>query len=189
MKNKTSYVIAAMALTAVMTAGIGQAWAYFTTYAQAEGGYPIHLGDRTEITEEFSDWTKHVAVTSDPESAPAYVRVKAFSGSLYTLEYSSAVSGDWTPGDDGYYYYNKILNGGETTTGLNISIGGIPEDAEDGDTFNVVVIYESTPVRYDSAGAEYADWNALADTGRIDANGSGSVQGDNAGSGEGGGES
>ena len=69
MKKRISYAAAALALAAVMTAGIGQAWAYFTTYAQAEGGYPIHLGGRTDITEEFSDWTKHVAVTTDPESS------------------------------------------------------------------------------------------------------------------------
>ena len=189
MKKRISYAAAALALAAVMTAGIGQAWAYFTTYAQAEGGYPIHLGGRTDITEEFSDWTKHVAVTSDPESAPVYVRVRAFSGSLYTLEYSAEVGGDWTPGDDGYYYYNKILNGGETTTGLNVSIGGIPEDAEDGDKFNVVVIYESTPVLYDDRGEAYADWNALTDSGSIDMDSSGNVQGESAGSGEGGGMS
>lgn len=188
MKKKMSYVIAALALTAVMTAGIGKAWAYFTTYAQAEGGYPIHLGERTDITEDFSDWTKHVAITSDPESAPVYIRVKAFSGSLYELEYASEVTGDWTLGADGYYYYNKILKGGETTSRLNVMISGIPADAEDGDKFNVVVIYESTPVLYDSAGAEYADWNALMDTGSMNVDGSEDVREEGSGSEEGGGE-
>lgn len=164
--KKGYYVIAVLALAAVMTAGVGKAWAYFTSYAQAEGGYVINLSDKTEITEKFSDWTKHVAVTSDQDSAPVYIRVKAFGGNLYPLQYVPAVAGDWTKGEnDDYYYYNKIVRGGETTSELQIEILKIPKKPEDGDTFNVIVIYESTPVLYDGEGNPYADWNALLDTG------------------------
>ena len=75
MMKKIRYAIAALAVAAIMTAGLGQAWAYFTTYAAAEGGYTINLGDRTEITEGFSDWTKRVTVTNEAGAAPVYVRV------------------------------------------------------------------------------------------------------------------
>ena len=36
---------------------------------------------------------------------------------------------------------------------------------KDGLTFNVVVIYESTPVLYREDGTPYADWNAVLDSG------------------------
>ena len=58
MMKKAGYSIAVLAFLMVMTAGVGKAWAYFTTYASAEGGITITLGDETEIEEEFrSDGT------------------------------------------------------------------------------------------------------------------------------------
>ena len=161
--KKMRYAVMALAVAAVMTAGLGQAWAYFTTYAAAEGGYTINLGDRTEITEHFLDWKKTVTVTNDQGAAPVYVRVKAFGPSTHPLTYEG---GGWTAGEDGYYYYGNPVPGGESTGPLEISIGNIPEhkDPEDGDTFNVIVIYESTPVLYDKDGnALPADWNATLD--------------------------
>ncbi len=159
--KKMRYAAAVLAAAAIMTAGLGQAWAYFTTYATAEGGYVIKLGDRTEITENFSDWTKTVTVTNEEGAAPVYVRVKAFGPSTYELIYEGP---GWTAKEDGYYYYDGMVPGGGSTGPLNIRINGIPEDAKDGDTFNVIVIYESTPVLYDENGSALpADWTAVLD--------------------------
>ncbi len=169
--KKKRYYPAVLTLTAVLMvagAGIGKAWAYFTTFSEAAGGYTIHLGDRTEFTEEFSNQTKHLVVTSDADSDPIYVRAKAFSGSPYPLTYS----GDgWTLGADDYYYYGSIVNGGESTKALDIRIDHIPVDGEkaEKDYFNVVVIYESTPVKYHEDGKAYTigetDWSELLDSG------------------------
>ena len=42
-----------------------------------------------------------------------------------------------------------------------VKIENVPvEDVKDGSEFNVVVIYETTPVLYDESGKPYADWNA-----------------------------
>lgn len=164
MMKKMRYAAAALAAAAIMTAGLGQAWAYFTTYASAEGGYTINLGDRTEITEEFSDWTKRVTVSNEAGAAPVYVRARAFGPSTYPLTYTGS---GWTAGADGYYYYGNPVPGGGSTEALNIAIGNIPtkEDGlEVGDQFNVIVIYESTPVLYDAGGNPLpADWNAALD--------------------------
>ena len=79
MKKKT-IVLAALAAVLTLEAAAGSAWAYFTTYTEARGGYPIELEDTTTIREEFSAWTKHVVVASEKDSRPVYVRVKALNG-------------------------------------------------------------------------------------------------------------
>ena len=174
MKNRKYYpkVLALAAACTVASAGIGTAWSYFTTYAEAAGGYTIHLGDRTEIREDFTDWTKHVAISNEESSEPVYIRVRAFSGSQYTIVYSGE---GWTLGSDGYYYYNNIVNGGGTTGVLNLKIEGIPEEPEAMESFNVVVIYESTPVKYHEDGSPYTvqetDWDEILDTGSTESTG------------------
>ena len=50
-------------------------------------------------------------------------------------------------------------------------IENVPEDITDPTGFNVVVVYESTPVRYDEAGNPYADWSMTLDSGSMDESG------------------
>lgn len=174
MKKRRYYPAVLVLSAAVMVAGagIGKAWAYFTTYAEAAGGYTVHLGDRTEIRESFSDWTKHVVIAGEEGSAPVYIRVRAFYGSQYTLEYSGE---GWSQGADGYYYYNRAVSGNNTTSPLDLKIGNIPQDPEEAERFNVVVIYESTPVRYHEDGTPYTvhetDWSVLLDNGTTERSG------------------
>lgn len=167
MKKRTVF-LALIAVVLVLSTGIGSALAYFSTYAVAEGGYTIHLGDETDIEETFSGWTKHVTVSNKEGSEPVLVRAKAFCGKEFEqyLVYSDE-SGKWAPGADGYYYYSDPLKGGEFTEELLVAFRGIPDSDEELAEFNVVVIYESTPVRYDSNGDIIRDcWDIKLDTGR-----------------------
>lgn len=148
-------LLISFAVIFIAAAGIGEAWSYFTTYASAKGGYAINLSFETEIHESFKDWTKIIEIKSKEDSMPVYVRARAYCGRGYELEYTGT---DWEEHDDGYYYYKEILYGGETTTPLNVKILNIPENPEDGDDFEVVVVYESIPVKYDKDGNPYADW-------------------------------
>lgn len=143
-------------------AGIGEAWAYFTTYASAQGGYIIHLGYETEIEENFLNGVKTVIISNSEDSQPVYIRAKAFGGGNHPLTYSG---GSWYDGGDGYWYYDKIVYGGEQTEPLDVTIANIPDIPEEEFEFDVVVIYESTPVRYDTEGKPYADWTNKWDTG------------------------
>ena len=178
MKKRTArnLCLSLLAAGSVLAAGVNGALAYFTTYTAAEGGYVIHLGDRTRIEETFDSWTKHVTVTNDPESEPVYIRAKAFCA-RYGLVYNSP-AGNWTTargawneivpsGADEYYYYTEIVNGGESTDVLNVVIDFPAADgesvSEDRESFNVIVIYESTPVRYHEDGTPYADWTEKLD--------------------------
>lgn len=165
MKKKSSILLLALSIVLILATSINSAIAYFTSYVNATGGYVIHLGG-TSIREDLSDWTKKVVITNEPDGQPVYVRARAFAGDAYTLTYAgNGWSYGWLDKEktkgDGYYYYDEILYPGEETTELGIHIDNIPKSDEISmsEHFNVVVIYETSPVQYDGAGNPYADWN------------------------------
>lgn len=161
------FIIAAAAAGLVLAAGVGSTIAYFTTYAESAGGYTISLGDREEINETVVDMTKHVTISSKEDSQPVFVRVRAFTGSIYNLVYSGS---GWTDGGDGWWYYNETVPGGGTTSELVVNINNVPEDNKDDDSINIAVVFESTLAiyKYNSAADSYeayADWNLILDEG------------------------
>jgi len=156
--KRNVWVLMTLALLLILCASIGTSLSYFTTYVTAAGGKTIQVGEKTEIHENpFVDRTKHVVITASEDSEPIYVRAKAFGGE-YPLTYSS-LDGSWTQGEDGFWYYGPILYAGESTSELLIMISHMDADAAVGETFNVVVVYEQTPVRYHEDGTPYADWS------------------------------
>lgn len=163
--KKNNVILAFLAAGLVAASSVGSAWAYFTTYVEAQGGHAISLGDQTTIEESFSSWTKHVAITADEGSEPVYVRAKAYC-SAYTVTYSDE-SGKWTPGSGDYYYYSDILRAKETTDELLVQIRDVPSDEVEQKDFNVIVIYETTPVQYHEdgtpLGADEIDWDVALD--------------------------
>lgn len=165
--KKINGLLAAAAVMLVLSAAIGSAWGYFTTFVEVRGGHTLRLGSETEIEEKVDDWVKTVSIKSKLDSVPVYIRAKAFSGSGYDLIYSDA-AGKWERGEDDYYYYSDILDGGQTAEELLVKIEGVPKDVMDSEGFNVVVVYESTPVLYREDGTPYADWNAVLDTGNAE---------------------
>ena len=165
--KKRSICLAVLATVLTLTATVGSAWAYFTTYAEARGSYTLSLeGHTTTVSENVLDWTKFVKIENAEGSGPVYVRARAFCGSGYSLSYTDA-DGRWSPAGDGYYYYNKAVAGGESTSELQVKIQR-PENVSDPDDFNVVVIYETTKVRYNADGEPYADWSATLQTGTVE---------------------
>lgn len=164
MKKKNIFLFA-LAIVLILATSISGALAYFTTFAEAKGGYVIELGNGTELVEQrFSDWTSRVFVFNSENSQPVYVRAKAFAGNEY---YLSCYGDGWTRSKDGYLNYDEILYGGATTSELNVEIQNLPDEGalenirkkRGGVHFNVVVIYETTPVLYDENGTPYADWS------------------------------
>ncbi|MCF0129249.1 MAG: hypothetical protein HUJ70_11780 [Pseudobutyrivibrio sp.] len=152
---------ALLAATCIFAGQIGSANAYFTTYVNAAGGFTVSWDHKEKIKEEFTNWHKYVTISADPASTmPVFVRAKAFTGSTYKLDYAGT---DWKLGKDDFYYYQKVLNPGETTNTLNVGIENIPLTPKAGDNFNVIVIYESIPAYVDANGnhedPEKADWN------------------------------
>ena len=163
-RKRLLLMLAAVILTAC--AAIQPALAYFTSNSQADGAIPITLGSRTEIQEDFKDWTKTVSI-ENTEGSPVWIRARAYAGVTYPL----VVTGEsgWYDGGDGWWYYSAPVAEFETTANLYVSITGITAaDAEDHQfaSFNVAVVYESTRVHYGEDGEPLAaDWNAVLDTG------------------------
>ena len=187
MKKRTIALLAACALAIVLAAGagIGRAYAYFTTYVEAAGVRTIHLGDWSEIDEQYKHWHKDITITNKADSYDAvYVRIKVFVGDDYSIKETSIGAGweatDWDSGvDDGTrtksYVYDKVLVPGESTTQIGIDIldkdGNefpVLEGEDEDKTVNVIVIYETTPAIQNGTDAsgniiyEPADWNRKA---------------------------
>ena len=162
--KRLNIVLSGLLLVMILSMCIAPAMAYFTANTEAEGAVPITLGDREEIDEDFDDWVKHVTITSEKDSEPVFIRAKVFYSVASGLTVSISGSG-WSLGEDGYYYYSEIVKAEQSTSVLDVAIGNIPQNAEEGDEFNVIVIYESAPVRYKPDGTAYADWDHVLDTG------------------------
>ena len=164
MNKKTIYLAAVAAFLAVGLS-VGSAMAYFTTYAVAQGGYTIELGEiETELEEKVDliDPKKEIKLKNTGDM-DCFVRLKVLVGDAFKEDMKFTEPGEegkWTPGADGYYYYSDILKAEEMTTQLNVSFV-FPE--EEVTQFNVIVIQECTPVLYGEGGAPYADWNNKAD--------------------------
>ena len=160
--KKRMIIPAVLVALIIACAVIQPVTAYFTAYTAAQGKVTISLGPRTRIEEpKVKDWTKHIVITNsgkdgEPSNVDCYVRARAFSGGEQTLTYEGK---GWTDGGDGWWYYDTILAPGEATQELLVKISGIPEDTEEGDSFNVAVVYESVQAVYDAQGKpQAADW-------------------------------
>lgn len=124
------------------------------------GGGTVHLGTSTEIEEEIEGTTKHIKIANTGESNDCYVRVKIFAGGNSSITQQEPEN-DWILKDDGYYYYQPILEVGKTSKELIIDIN---TDNVEANSFNVIVAHECTPVVYDDQGEAYADWNTTDTT-------------------------
>lgn len=149
-------VAAATALVLLAAAMVGPAYAYFTTYVAAEGGFQLKFGTTTTITETFDNWTKHVTINNVGDN-PCFVRVAVFGPEGYSLE---VVGEGWSDGGDGYWYYDAVLEAGASTPVLDVKISAPVEI--DGTTFSVVVVHESTIVS--NADGTAGDWSVVDST-------------------------
>ena len=169
MKKKLLVILAAAALLSVSAAGIGTAYAYFTTNAQASGRQTVTLGDQTSIEENYGSWTKSVRIKNEETSSQAvYVRARAFAGDEYP---TGQIAGtNWTQNGE-WYVYGPAVEPGQYTEVLQVPIEGKAKDeTAEPREFNVVIVYETTPAvqnGYENGAVQYepADWARTAEEG------------------------
>ena len=168
-------LLTAAAVMLVMSALMGTAWAYFSTYASARGGITLHMGHEEEIKEQFSGGEKVLNIKSTPDSRPVYIRARGFCPDYpLTYECEKWGNGKGEVKADGWVYYDEILPPGETAAPLKVQINhkeipsGENSGIQDADSFNVIIVYETTEVQYDESGnvipPENADWNRKIQT-------------------------
>lgn len=172
MRMKTLYKKIAIASAAfVAMFSIVPAWAYFTDTHEANGTIRIRVEPTTTIEEKYVAGQKTVVIRNlDTSDTPVFVRARVYASDVFTTNIS-AVNG-WRDGDDGWYYYNKPLDVGDDTAPFVIDIpellvenpDAIIDDLKVEANYNVIVIYESTPVQHKADGTEFANWDLKRDT-------------------------
>ncbi len=153
-------VLACLAFTVIFAPSVGKAMAYFTNYTLAQGSRALGgFTVTTEVTETVEENQKTVSVKNTGE-VPCYVRVCAAAGEQFTVEAAPETAGSWQQEADGWWYYHTYIEPGDATGPLTFTITWEKSQVQ-GD-FNVIVIEECTPVRYQADGTPYADWDAEA---------------------------
>ena len=154
MKNK---MISLVACAGILVAGLSvkPAMAYFTDYASASGSIEIAVDDTHSTVEESGKGQQKIIVIDNDMATKAFVRVQVVLPEGITAAVDGETSEeDWTL-KDGYYYYNKVLEGkSETTTEdstsqliLNIDASGAGKTGENEYAdFHGIVIPESAKV-------------------------------------------
>lgn len=158
MKRKQKIGLMAL-LVLILSASIPSTIAYFTTYASALGRVEISLQAETEIIEQLpTPYSKHIQVQLDQGSQPVYVRVRAFSGSAYPIE-ARPSSANWKQNGQYWEYMIPLF----PEEGRNITdeiVFEIQPKENEVQNFNIVVVSESIPVKFDENGNPLpADWN------------------------------
>lgn len=186
--KKRNLVLIALVFALIICATIQPAMAYFTTYVRAKGGHEVTFGDTTEITEKYSNFLKEVTIRNKDDSYPVFIRAKVLYEGKFEIAVSGT-GWTAKQDDGYYYYGSNsstdhrtvthtILNGGQSTNGpLCVEIQNVPpvtiKDENNKDipnpafqrltegerSFSVVVVYESTPVRYDENNNPEAEWD------------------------------
>ena len=172
-KFKKSICLAVLALTLVVGVCSKSAMAYFTTYVEAQGSVEVDLGfTETKPNDDVKKNIKTVSITNDKEF-PCFVRMKIFVGNKFAELVKYQPGSGWSL-ENGYYEYDAILEPHATTSDFIIKLEdafNLKPSEDDLREFNVIVIQESAPVRYDEDEMPYAEWNT-------DASGSESGEGD-----------
>ena len=149
--------IALLAVMMLIVASIGITTAYFSDTDKAEGAATLNLKGETKIEEGDKDF-KQIVITNTGK-ADLLVRVKLFGVDKKVDDkkvLNVSVPGAWANGDGGWYYFRTILPGDKSpqaTTGAPIEVKlndelTPKEIAELGDSFDVTVVHEATPVVY-----------------------------------------
>jgi len=158
--RRNAVILAVLAFALVLGMGIAPAWAYFTDSTMASGAIEIETATqhKTHIHEWVKDGVKHVSIENDASSSTAvFVRARVFT----SLKYTTAGT-NWSAADaDGWMTYSQAVEPGASTDSLDISIT-FP-DAKQGDNYNAVIVYQSTPAQSDSQGNPTPDWSQVLD--------------------------
>lgn len=154
--DKRPVILAGAALALTMTLTVGSAMAYFTSYSTAKGAVKLNIGFTETVPEEKVDsGGKHVTIKNVGDY-DCFVRAKVFS----VVDVDFKASEGWRAGGDGYWYYDKVVASGASTSELLVTFE-YPKNTEEEKTeaFDIIVVQECTPVVYDEDGSAVPNWD------------------------------
>lgn len=175
-RSSIGILLFALLMVMIMSATVNRAWAYFTTYATAKGGYSLSFRE-TVPDEHFVNKRKIVNIKNNG-TQDVWIRLKVMVGSEYEDLIRVEKDSKWSDMDnEGWYYYAYPLGAGETTGHFKdstdyeafvVNVENLLEkDFEDGKTVNVDIVYESLPVQHNSDGSVIPwspdDWSEKAE--------------------------
>lgn len=159
-KEHKKVVVSLVCILVLVCVAVVTAWAYFTSYVDADGRWLIRTSCDIELMEFVDGYQKNVAVATSDMSCDSVVRAYAYCPDEYSLVFESqdessfdgdktVVDGEWVAGDDGWYYFDGVLESECVTSDLVVSVQNadgtdIHETSEEQD-FNVVVLCEAAP--------------------------------------------
>ena len=139
MNKKSILIVLAVLLVFIAAAPIQESFAYFTAHDEALGEAVVDLTWSTDLKEEIKDNEKHITILNTGKT-PVIARVRVFAA-----EYANTTAGsEWISNADGWWYYSEILQPGQSTSELLVSIVGDPSY-----DFEIVVVHESSRVVYE----------------------------------------
>ena len=169
MKNKLRNTAVALIAVAVLAVSVPSALAYFSDYKEAQGKVQIFLTPEPESYEYIVDGYKKLVIkNNDTAMDSCWVRARAFGTDDHMTYEVDAAYWDFNA-EDGWYYYKTPLAPGEETKADTFNVKVSYESPDDPeaidlfvDEFNIVMVYESTPVLYEGTPDDpkpYADWS------------------------------
>lgn len=110
----------------------------------------------TEVREEFEPTETACVFRKEPVIAntgknACYVRVRVTASPEEQLEISGWDTQNWTKKEDGYYYYNKVLESGASTTPLFKEVSVKEEYVDTIEGFEVNVYQEAVQAKMNAA--------------------------------------
>ena len=162
--NKKKIIAGASALALVACLGIGGSLAWFTDTEERVNTVTLNHVDMT-LEEVFTEGQtvmpgatidKRPFVTLSNDSSRAYVRIKGITANLTAADGSVSVltaddlqiqinTPNWVLGTDGYYYYQNIVEAGQSTSSVfdTITIPGSLTNEVANSTIDILVDAEA----------------------------------------------
>jgi hypothetical protein len=153
--TRTSKALITLAFIAVAVITVTTTLGYLVSQSQAAVN-TVTLGSiGVKVEEKFTEGQTPKpgdTITKEPTvknstNTPAYIRVRVVDGGVWETYYENELgynSGNWTKGDDGYYYYNAVLPGkGETSAIFDLVKLKETANISDAGQLNIIVYAEA----------------------------------------------
>lgn len=147
MKNR--FIVPVLAMILVLSAAVPAALAYFTDYEDAKGSATLHLNGEIQLKETVLDNNKHVVISNVGETDMITRVLVIGDEEIINIDAGSG----WKQENDGYWYYEQILEPENDSTELFVEVKASGKEEEvAAHNFDIIVVQESERTTYTNQG-------------------------------------